>query len=138
MTLSALERNKPIVVSGVNAVIFHAREKFHRTTELENPFRKDSDWYANITEYTHYPNGAVSIKHVPPKDPDIRPATQAEKDAWNKAENEFIAEVIFEKCGWDHYEWWCDEHSIEKTHVPCDFDGQCEMWCVKFGRCSKS
>ena len=133
--------SKPIVISGVNAVIFHAREKFHRTTTLKNPFTKDSEWYANVTEYTHHPSGAVSIKHVPPKDPTIRPSTQEEKDEWNRAQDAFVAKEILKKCGWDHFEWWCREHNLHdllNTYNPCDFDGQCSMFCERVGRCNKA
>lgn len=133
--------SKPIVISGVNAVIFHAREKFQRTTTLENPFYKDSKWYENTTIRTEHPSGAISIKHCEPKDPNIRPATQEEKDAWHEAQDRFVAEEILKKCGWDYFEWWCKEHNFTdliESHNPCEFNGQCSMFCQRIGRCNKA
>lgn len=129
---------KPIVVSGVNAVVFHAREEWDRTTTLENPFKKDSEWYKNITTWTTNPDGSTTIEHHEPKDPNIRPSTQEEKDAYRRAENEFVSKRVLWNCGWGEYEKFCKHHDLPIDALGCEGpDGQCAMWCPEFGGCNK-
>ena len=121
-----------IILTKVGSVVFKAREEFAKTTTLEDPFAKDRAWYENITELVDLGKGSFSIQHCEPKDPSLKPATQEEKDAYRRAENEFVAERVFTACGWDDYSRFCDECGIEMCHNPCEFGGQCSMFCKKF------
>lgn len=131
-----LRSSKPIVISGVHSVIFKAREEWARTTTLENPFEKDWKWFENITNVIHHKNGAT-VEHCAPKDPSIRPATQEEKDAYRRAENEFVSKRVLWKFGWSEYEKFCKQHDLPIDALGCEGpDGQCVMWCPEFGKCS--
>ena len=124
--------NKPIVLSGVHSIIFSAREEFHRTTTLEHPFDKEWKWFENTTNVIHHKNGAT-VEPCAPKDPNIHPATQEEKDAYRRAENKFVSKRVLWYCGWSEYEKFCKGHDLPTAALGCEGpDGQCVMWCPVF------
>ena len=131
--------SKPIVLSGVSAVAFKAREEFERTTDLPNPFKKDREWYLNTVIFEDCQTGGISIKHCEPKNPDIHPSTKEEKDIYIRARDEFVSKRILWHCGWKEYETYCKNNNLPVTDLPCEGpDGQCAMWCSEFGKCSLS
>lgn len=129
--------SKPIVISGLSAVVFHAREEWDKTTTLENPFKKDQEWYKNTTIRTPNPDGSVTIEYRESKDPNIRPATREEKNAYRRAEDEFVSKRVLWNCGWTEYEKFCKLHDLPIDALGCESpDGQCVMWCPEFGECN--
>lgn len=130
--------SKPIILSGVSAVVFKAREEFEHTTTLENPFKKHWAWFENITKVVWHDNGGATVEQCAPKDLNIHPATQEEEDAYRRAEDEFVSKRILQKLGWSEYEKFCKNHDLPIEAFGCEGpDRQCTMWCPEFGKCEQ-
>lgn len=124
-------------IGKAGAVILAADAEFERTTTLENPFKRDSAYYAETHRYITLPNGVTYIeKHQAP--PGMRPATREEKDEWIRARETFIAEALLREIGWDAFVKRCENENIDiiKFHTPCEGPTrQCQFDCPIFGNC---
>lgn len=126
-------------ISKTGAVVLAADAEFERTTTLENPFKRDSAYYAETHRYITLPNGATYIeKRQAP--PDMRLSTREEKDEWIRARETFIAEALLREIGWDAFVKRCENEDIDiiKLHTPCEGPTrQCQFDCPIFGNCDK-
>lgn len=128
-------------ISKAGAVVLAADAEFECTTTLENPFKRDSAYYAETHRYVTLPNGATYIQKQPAP-PGMRLSTREEKDEWIRAREIFIAEALLREVGWNTFVERCKNEEIEdiiKFHTPCEGPTkQCQFDCPIFGNCSKT
>ena len=82
------------------------------------------------------------IEYVDPPE-GVRAPTREEWDAYDRAQDEWIAEEILRDWDWAHFVRFCEDNKIKdfiSGHYPCDGgDKQCQMNCEYLinGRCPK-
>lgn len=78
----------------------------------------------------------VSYKEV---ETDLECPSEDEIRNYIRERDKYIAEQILKECGWNEFEKYCKSNQLGnliREHTACEGpDGQCVMWCPKFGRC---
>lgn len=77
----------------------------------------------------------VDRKEVPPE---YEMPSREEIDGYIRAREEYIATEVLRKCGWTEFVKRCELVGIEdyvNEHTPCEgLDGQCNMFCLQYGK----
>ena len=70
---------------------------------------------------------------------DLECPSEDEISQYIQEREKYIAEQILKKCGWMEFEKYCKGHQLDNLihkHTACEGpDGQCVMWCPRFGKC---
>ena len=122
-----------IVIGSVGNTALKAHEEFDRLYKQEHgelPFWKRHKWMTS-----GWRNGAIQIEAPIGK----CPVTEEEMHEYMRMRDEYIAEAVLRKHGWNEFAKYCAKAMIEDfmgKHTPCEADdGQCHMDCYLRGEC---
>lgn len=144
----------PIVVSedGFKAMNFSADfNKFAREHNIRDPFEVSRKLFSKRCH--HNKDGSMSVDFEIDDETgkikeDAEEPSRAEKDAWIKMRDEYIAMRCFYEVGYDSFLFHTKPHDYECNYdvsymrkldrfVPClSADGQCMLTCHRFMKCA--
>ena len=120
-----------IVIGSVGSTALKAHEEFDRQYKQEHgelPFWKRHKWMTS--GWRDMENGNPIGKC---------PVTEEELHEYMRMRDEYIAEAVLRKHGWNEFAKYCAKAMIEDfmgKHTPCEADdGQCHMECPKREEC---
>lgn len=130
-----------MVISATGVVVLEASERFEKHVAYElglrDVFKMKREWFKAHMKYTPHENGSVTIEHVEPEEKLEYPSKE-EVDNYIRKREEYVATEILHKCGWAEFVKRCELVGIEdyiNKHFPCeDPDGQCNMFCFRYGK----
>jgi hypothetical protein len=139
---------RPIMVSRAGAVAMEASSRFEHEIApelgLRNVFKMKRDYLAKefeMSDFTFEWEGKeikgvkVDRQEVPPE---YEMPSQEEIDTYIRAREEYVATEVLWKCGWIEFVKRCELVGIEdyvNEHTPCEGpDGQCNMFCFRYGK----
>lgn len=120
-----------IVIGSVGSTALKAHEEFDRLYKQEHgelPFWKRHKWMTS------------GWRDAEIGDPIGKcPVTEEELHEYMRMRDEYIAEAVLQKHGWNEFAKYCAKAMIEDfmgKHTPCEADdGQCHMDCYLRGEC---
>lgn len=128
--------SRPIILTSVGSTALRAHEEFDRLYKQEHgelPFWKRHKWMTS--GWRDMENGAIQIE-APIGE---CPVTEEELHEYMRMRDEYIAEAVLQKHGWNEFTKYCAQAMIEdliQKHTPCEADdGQCHMDCYLRGEC---
>lgn len=142
------KQHEPIVITALGAYVMNKHDEW-RTKVAQTqgflPLHKMEREYRDATLRFFKENVKIYGKEVPSTriervDPPegIREPTREEWDAYNKAQDIWIAEKILRDWKWVDFVKYCGQHNLEylvEQHQPCeDSTGQCQFVCPRINQ----